>query len=606
MALEPNSRGFSPPDVLMGSRKGGASGTPTLKALVLDADNRAALEAVQSLARHKVLVDVAEETHCLTFSSKRIHEHFRQADAAQPQAFLQWLRELDEQAGYSLIIPSSERALRPFLLLAESDPLRQKAVLSSNASLQIALDKSLTLELAAELKIPVPESVLISLEDFIPRCSTFPVVLKPVSSQILAENRVKQVRPVIAYDDAERRGQLRSMLLDSAVLQQELVPGHGVGIEALYDKGRLVWSFCHERLHEGTGKNELGSGSTYRRSIQATPELLRDAKALLDKLQWHGLAMVEFKCSNDGRYWLMEINPRLWGSLALAIDAGVDFPYGLLGLATGETLPPQPDYKINYHTRVLLPDVIWIRNQFAYGHRASACVEALKLLRPLVGSESWDYFDWGDLSVTTSDIGSFVSEKLELVKRKVDTAKRSRSARALHRQNLRRFLASGKPIQKVLFLCYGNICRSPASELLMRRHHPQLSICSAGFYPTAGRGSTKQFLDAAREFSLDLSNWSSRRVSIDMVRDADIIFLHDMRNYDDFCREFSSYKNKALFLGMFLSPASLEIMDPYDFGFAETLQTLKQISAATNEIGRELTGRTSQTAEIRRAPAAGF
>ncbi|MGC1582278.1 MAG: hypothetical protein WA766_12405, partial [Candidatus Acidiferrales bacterium] len=199
-----------------------------MKALVLDADNRAALEAVQSLARHKVLVDVAEETHCLTFSSKRIHEHFRQADAAQPQAFLRWLRELDEQAGYSLIIPSSERALRPFLLLAESDPLRQKAVLSSNASLQIALDKSLTLELAAELKIPVPESVLISLEDFIPRCSTFPVVLKPVSSQILAENRVKQVRPVIAYDDAERRGQLRSMLLDSAVLQQELVPGHGV------------------------------------------------------------------------------------------------------------------------------------------------------------------------------------------------------------------------------------------------------------------------------------------------------------------------------------------------------------------------------------------
>jgi hypothetical protein len=100
----------------VGSREGGASGTSTLKALVLDADNRAALEAVQSLARHKVLVDVAEETHCLTFSSKRIHEHFRQADAAQPQAFLQWLRELDERAGYSLIIPSSERALRPFYL----------------------------------------------------------------------------------------------------------------------------------------------------------------------------------------------------------------------------------------------------------------------------------------------------------------------------------------------------------------------------------------------------------------------------------------------------------------------------------------------------------
>ncbi len=576
-----------------------------MKALVLDADNRAALEAIQSLARHHVSVDVAEENHCLAFNSKRVHEHFRQADAAQPQLFLQWLRDLDQKAGYSLIIPSSERALRPFLLLPESDPIRQKAVLSSDLALRTALDKSLTLEIAAGLHIPVPQSVLISSDEFIPACNTFPVVLKPVSSQILAENHVKQVRPVIVHNDAERRGQLRSMLQDSPVLQQELVPGHGIGVEVLYNKGELVWFFCHERLHEGTGRDGLGSGSTYRRSIQTKPELLRDAKALLDSLQWHGLAMVEFKCSDDGRYWLMEINPRLWGSLALAIDAGVDFPYGLLCLATGQTTPAQPEYKINYHTRVLLPDLIWIRNQFVYGRRAAACMETLKLLRPIVGRESWDYFDWGDLSITREDISAFVSQKLEVLKRKVDTAKRARSARRVHNQNVRRFLASGKPVQNVLFLCYGNICRSPASQLLMKRRHPQLYVCSAGFHPAAGRGSTKQFLDAASEFSVDLSNWSSRRVTIEMVRDADIIFLHDIRNYEDFCREFSGHKDKIMFLGMFLNPPSLEIKDPYEFGFAETWQTLKEISAATDVIGREFGGRTSRTAEIR-LPAAGF
>ena len=134
-----------------------------MKALVLDADNRAALEAIQSLARHHVSVDVAEESHCLAFNSRRVHEHFHQADAAHPQVFLQWLRDLDQRAGYSLIIPSSERALRPFLLLPESDPMRQKAVLSSDLALRTALDKSLTLEIAAGLHIPVPQSVLISL-----------------------------------------------------------------------------------------------------------------------------------------------------------------------------------------------------------------------------------------------------------------------------------------------------------------------------------------------------------------------------------------------------------------------------------------------------------
>jgi protein-tyrosine-phosphatase len=476
--------------------------------------------------------------------------------------------------------------------------MRQKAVLSSDLAIRTALDKSLTLEIAAGLHIPVPQSVLISSEDFIPACNTFPVVLKPVSSQILAENHVKQVRPVIVLNDAERRGQLRSMLQDSAVLQQELVPGHGVGVEVLYDKGQLVWYFCHERLHEGTGRDGLGSGSTYRRSIPPSPALLRDATALLDSLQWHGLAMVEFKCTNDGRYWLMEINPRLWGSLALAIDAGVDFPYGLFRLATGQTIPPQPKYKLNYRTRVFLHDLVWIRNQFAYGRRAAACLEALKLLRPIVGRESWDYFDWGDLSVTREDLSSFISQKLEVLKRKVDTAKRARSARSVHAQNVRRFLASGKPVHKLMFLCYGNICRSPASQLLMKRRYPQMCVCSAGFHAAEGRGSTKQFLEAAREYSLDLSNWSSRRVSIEMVREADIIFLHDIRNYDDFCREFGAYKDKIMFLGMFLVPPSLEIKDPYDFGFAETWETLRQISAATDAIGKEFGGRTLQTAEI--------
>ena len=90
-----------------------------------------------------------------------------------------------------------------------------------------------------------------------------------------------------------------------------------------------------------------------------------------------------------------------------------------------------------------------------------------------------------------------------------------------------------------------------------------------------------------------------------MVRDADIIFLHDIRNYEDFCREFSGHKDKIMFLGMFLNPPSLEIKDPYEFGFAETWQTLKEISAATDVIGREFGGRTSRTAEIR-LPAAGF
>jgi len=49
---------------------------------------------------------------------------------------------------------------------------------------------------------------------------------------------------------------------------------------------------------------------------------------LLSRLKWNGVAMVEFKkVIEEGDYRLMEINPRLWGSLDLSIAAGIDFPY---------------------------------------------------------------------------------------------------------------------------------------------------------------------------------------------------------------------------------------------------------------------------------------
>jgi predicted ATP-grasp superfamily ATP-dependent carboligase len=57
---------------------------------------------------------------------------------------------------------------------------------------------------------------------------------------------------------------------------------------------------------------------------------MKKCEELLSSLNWNGVAMFEFKYTTDSIYYLMEINPRLWGSLQLAIDSGVDFPKLLL------------------------------------------------------------------------------------------------------------------------------------------------------------------------------------------------------------------------------------------------------------------------------------
>ena len=59
---------------------------------------------------------------------------------------------------------------------------------------------------------------------------------------------------------------------------------------------------------------------------------------ILSALQWHGVAMVEFKRQQSpDRLVLMEINPKFWGSVELALEAGVDFASDLVRVFRGET-----------------------------------------------------------------------------------------------------------------------------------------------------------------------------------------------------------------------------------------------------------------------------
>ncbi|MCE9662747.1 ATP-grasp domain-containing protein [Halomonas sp. M5N1S17] len=110
---------------------------------------------------------------------------------------------------------------------------------------------------------------------------------------------------------------------------QERVNGDGWGVSCLYWHGQRIADFTHRRLQE---KVSTGGTSTLRVSA-VNAEIEADAHRLLGALKWHGLAMLEFKYdAESGRRHFIEINPRLWGSIDLALSAGVNFPW-LLYLA---------------------------------------------------------------------------------------------------------------------------------------------------------------------------------------------------------------------------------------------------------------------------------
>ena len=105
-----------------------------------------------------------------------------------------------------------------------------------------------------------------------------------------------------------------------------------------------------------------------RESIKR-PDLVRLGIKLLKLMKWYGVAMVEFKEDpRDGIAKLMEVNPRFWGSLQLAVFSGVDFPYLIYRMAKGESFEPVLTYGVGRRCRWLLPGdlfhFLWNPNRF--------------------------------------------------------------------------------------------------------------------------------------------------------------------------------------------------------------------------------------------------
>jgi protein-tyrosine-phosphatase/predicted ATP-grasp superfamily ATP-dependent carboligase len=564
-------------------------------ALILDGHSRAAVEATQALGRAGIEVTVcASEPRCVAFSSRHARHKLQQPPSVAVESFMQWLRELDSQRHYQLIVPSTESSLQAFLALPEEDELRRRAVLPSRHALTTTLDRSLTWKLAEELGVPVPRQRLIDALPPGAAASNFPLVLKPVRSKAVEGGELKTFAPVIVRDAVARLSVLEDWVPRMAVLEQEYVQGWGVGVELLYRRGDLVWYFAHERLHEWP---LTGGASTYRRAIEPPPQMLDASRRILDALGWHGVAMVEFKRRSDGSFVLLEINPRLWGSLALSITAGIDFPLGLWKIATDAPLSPQPRYRLGARARHLRADLSWQKANLLADRS-----DPLLLVRPrlrslleparvLAGLERWDHFRWSDPGPMLRELRELVGVVVSAGQRRKRIARYLRQRERITARALGR-LASVRPSRppQLLMLCQANICRSPFAAEVARIRLAGCRISSAGFDPRANRPTPPNVAEEATRMGVDMSACRSTPVSEELLRAADLILFMDLKQYEQLRTHYPQHLERALPLGLFARPPAVEIEDPNHQDAAATRRILAQIAGAIGRLAADLGG----------------
>lgn len=321
--------------------------------LITDGEQRASLATVRSLGVAGYTAHICSSSrHSIAGQSRYCATETRVPDPlSEPARFASELARIAASLRIDVLLPITEASLLAVL------PVRQdfdcEIPFASADRFNRICDKAEVLRVANArgIAVPIQKQIWASVNVSASLGSLhFPIVIKP--SRSVSGPETGRIRNKVSYsnDETELREALMCLPTSSyPVLLQERIVGPGVGVSLLMWNGELRAAFCHRRIRE---KPPSGGVSVLRESIPLNDDLLKASVGLLKDLEWQGVAMLEYKHdATTGIYYLMEINGRLWGSLQLAIDSGVDFPVLLVETALGLPSRPVTKYRIGIRSQ---------------------------------------------------------------------------------------------------------------------------------------------------------------------------------------------------------------------------------------------------------------
>ncbi len=543
------------------------------KALVLGSDNRSFLSVVRSLGRGGIEVHVAwyqpgdPAARSRYIAKKHDLAPYQEHDDLWKSQLIDLLK--NEQ--FDLVIPCHDSGLVPLQQHRRDLERHGRLYLLSDEAFAVFFNKFRTNELARCVGVPVPDELIVTewqgVDAVVPKF-TLPVVLKPRQSFNASTPHARHdVHKVYTLEDLDKW--MRLMIEAGPVAIQENVLGTGVGIEILMKSGEPLMVFQHVRVHEPP----RGGGSSYRVSAIPDPDLVDASVRLLKALDYTGVAMVEFKVDfQTGRWALIEVNGRFWGSLPLALAAKADFPLALFQmLVNGQTKFPTK-HRIGLYCRNWGEDVNWLQANLE-ADRSDPTLTT----RPLVGiitetlknvallRERSDTFvlddpapGWHELTIILSRKLSSLGEKLSRLLLQTGFSRRRLA---------KRFQQSLRVARRILFVCKGNICRSPyAAAVAGKQLGKQLRIDSAGYIPVPGRPSPPDAVAVSATRGYDLTGHRSQVLTETLVQNSDVIIVFDYGNYYQLLKTNPSVRNRIFLLGAIRASGQLFIEDPWNQG----------------------------------------
>ena len=561
--------------------------------ILTDGNERSALAIARALAAIGCRVIVgAEDPVCLTAASRFCSTSFvYPSPYKDPSGFVSAVRERTQNISHSMVLPVTDITTK--LLCQHGREFEGDVVIACppTEAFERLSDKYNLMQLAESLDVPIPHTIFVPNGDVhahFCELRSFPVVVKPGCS--LTSAGKQWVKTGVLYANSVEdltHLYMRHTFLKHPSLIQERIEGEGQGLFTLMKNGAPIALFAHRRVRE---RPPSGGVSVLSESIPLPENMVRHALRLLQHVQWNGVAMVEFKIDRvTGQPFLMEVNGRFWGSLQLAIDAGVDFPVLLYKLLTeGDFANPPGQYKVGVQLRWLLGDLdhlllrLFKEDRFLPPSSPSRAATLKSFLKFSGRDLQYDVYQRDDVGPFWLEAWQYIEDlkrSISLCWRRFRSTGKKIVLRTVFAAGFRRWiLCKWIPpnVNHILVLCHGNVCRSPLAEMYLKcRFEGQshgVTIASAGLNTQSGRPPHPFAVHVAEQVGLELNTHVSTQVTRSLIDRADLILVMDDTQLEEVAERFPDARKKTIPLGYFNREAPKDIADPF-FGPLKDFKT---------------------------------
>ena len=324
-----------------------------LTVLLADGADRQTLPLARSL--HQL-----DNGYTTRFANKRfLNKKIRDSKIAH----VNFIKEIVKSSKVDVVITTSDDTAEQLSLMKSELSNHTKIAVVDPELFYLAYDKNKTMKVCMENDLPCPKTFFgISLMTELPFDEfCYPMVVKPRKSygaigyhKIENEEEMKQFCEKIKDD------------LDNYVFQ-EYIPQTDIQYECamFVDESNEIKTACVFSKNRWFPVN--GGSSTCNVTVNR-PDIIESCTKLLKLINWRGAADIDLiQDPRDGKAKIMEINPRVSGSIKVVINAGVNIVNQILQLALGHQVEECLDYKNDVRLRCFHTDLLWFiksKNRF--------------------------------------------------------------------------------------------------------------------------------------------------------------------------------------------------------------------------------------------------